>query len=101
MRESDLETKFLEFCESLGIMCEKLIPFAKKGWPDRTLMYKGSCMFMELKKEGEKPDPIQYYWLTCLQSAGFVAVWADNLEDAKLHVTKWKRHVDDSFNPRQ
>ena len=92
--EREWEVEFVSFCHELGIMCEKLKPFTKNAWPDRTLLYRGNVMFVELKKDGEKPTPLQHYVMGLLSLQGFFAIWADNLVEAKQLVTLWKNHVD-------
>lgn len=88
--ESDLEHQFKFFCHSLGIRCEKLKLASEAGWPDRTLLYQGRVMFVELKRKGERPTPLQEYVLMKLQHAGFEACWTDDLQDAKGIIISWR-----------
>ncbi len=90
--ESKIEAKFRAFCLSEGITCKKLK--GDIGWPDRTLLYRGQVMFMELKRQGAKPTPLQVFCLEWLQGQGFTAEWSDNLVEMKSLVMNWKRHVD-------
>lgn len=92
--ESKLEIDVVEFCNSQKILCEKLKLASQSGWPDRTLMYKGSVMFLELKKQGEKPKPLQAYTMERLMLRGFRAQWADNYELATKLIKDWKSYVD-------
>lgn len=92
--ERHIETMFVAFCEQLGIRCEKLKLASMSSWPDRTLLYKGQVMFMELKRRGEKPTPLQEHTLNRLRAAGFEARWSDDYEQMKLIVLAWKNHVD-------
>jgi hypothetical protein len=95
--ERETEGKLLEYCEALGILCEKLKKASESGWPDRTLLYKGHVMFMELKKQGEHPTPLQKHVMWELTKRGFDARWSDDLETLKLIVTAWKHYVDDTI----
>ena len=57
-------------------------PLVGRGFPDRTVLIRGRIAFVELKAPGEKPRPEQYKWLKDLRALGFVAGWADNVDDA-------------------
>ena len=67
---------------------------SKSSWPDRTLLYRGSAMFLELKRKGERPTALQQYTLDQLTAEGFDARWSDDLELTTLIVIGWKQHVD-------
>ena len=97
--ECDVERQFLEYCKELEIKCPKLKLASESSWPDRTLLYRGQVMFLELKKPGEKPTPLQQYTLDNLTAAGFYARWSDNLIQMKLLVLDWRRHVDENIRP--
>lgn len=88
--ESDLEHQFLYFCRSLGVRCEKLRLASESSWPDRTLLYKGRVLFMELKRRGERPTPLQQFTIDKLRNQGFEAHYCDNLDDAKDLVLEWR-----------
>lgn len=92
--ERDVEAKFLSFCYELGIKCRKLRLASESGWPDRTLLYKGHVMFMELKRSGERPTALQMYTLDELKKDGFDARWSNDFEHMKLIVLSWAKHVD-------
>ena len=94
--ESAIEYALVSFCNQQGIKCHKLVLASKSGWPDRTLLYKGRAMFIEVKRPGERPTSLQDYMLAMLSNQGFRAIWSDNLTDMKLNVIQWKREVDDA-----
>jgi len=94
--ESSIEAKVIRFCIDHGIRCTKLRLASESAWPDRTLLYKGRVMFLELKRKGEKPTAIQLYVLNRLAMDGFQADWADNLHDAIRFINDWKEYVDSS-----
>ena len=56
-------------------------------------------MFLELKKPGEKPTPLQQYTLDNLTADGFYARWSSDLEQMKRIVLDWRRHVDENIRP--
>lgn len=97
--ESRIETQFVDYCGQLGIKCPKLKLASESSWPDRTLLYRGQVMFLELKKPGEKPTPLQQYTLDNLTADGFYARWSSDLEQMKRIVLDWRRHVDENIRP--
>lgn len=92
--ESKVERLVVQYCESHDILCEKLVLASMAGWPDRTLLYRGQVMFLELKRPGERPSPLQQYVLDGLTRKGFHARWADNADKATHIIHNWKKHVD-------
>jgi hypothetical protein len=92
--ESKIEDDVTKFCKANKIRCEKLKMASQSGWPDRTLFYKDHCMFLELKKFGEKPTPLQYYMIEQLNFEGFKAHWANTSQDAIELIEDWKKYVD-------
>ena len=92
--ERETERDTIAFCHSLGMRCKKLKPEGESGWPDRTLMYRGQVMFLELKRVGLKPEPLQRYVLNELVNNGFEAKHASNFEHIKLIILAWKAYVD-------
>jgi len=93
--ERTTEKSFTQFCVSLGIACPKLRLATESAWPDRTLLYKGQAMFLELKRGGERPTPLQMHQLDTLTRFGFNARWSDDFEQMKAIVLAWKQYVDD------
>lgn len=67
------------FAEKTG--CKLLKIQGSKGWPDRLLLApNGHMMFLEFKREGEGPRPLQAEILRQLQEMNFMAEQVDNLE---------------------
>ena len=61
-READLEAMFQALVRKEGCMVEKLAP-TRRGVPDRLVLAPGGRIFLvELKRENEKPTPIQEEW---------------------------------------
>lgn len=92
--EKYVESDFMIFCASLSIVCKKLKLASESSWPDRTLLYRGYVMFMELKRRGEQPTPLQLFTLSQLANMGFEARWSNDFEQMKLIVLAWKQYVD-------
>lgn len=98
--ESDIEGLVIKLCKRLGIRCHKLKLEGEGSWPDRTLLYRGRVLFIELKKQGEHPTPLQLYTLDRLNQSGFQTFWGDNYPDLERTIQDWKRRVDDKYSKR-
>lgn len=82
--EKGIERKFRLWCEGNGWMCLKLRPVTNAlGFPDRTVLAWGHCVFVELKTEFGDPSPQQLIWVNRLQSCGFSAGVCYGLHEAK------------------
>ena len=77
--ESELERKCRAIAEKRGFV---LVKFSGvRGWPDRLLLRPGGRVtWIEFKRLGEKPRPLQVYVLELLTKLGFRAVWVDTME---------------------
>ena len=86
-RESDIERKLYNYVKRQKGRCLKLNPAGMVGIPDRMILLPGGVIhFVELKRKGQKPRPIQLHWLRKLTDLGFSAFWADNYEDIIDHI---------------
>jgi hypothetical protein len=79
--EKTLEKYLCQKVKSLGGMCIKLT--GEVGIPDRLVIPGGKCIFVELKREGEKPRPIQDYRLQQLIFLGCNVLVIDSKEDIR------------------
>jgi len=57
--------------KSIGGKAVKMVPTFGNGIPDRQVLYKGRTIFVELKKEGEKPAKLQVAFMKELNKHGF------------------------------
>lgn len=80
MKESAVETAIRKHAELKGCVFLKLAPVpGSNGKPDRLVLAPGGkAMFLELKKPGEKLEPLQEWWQRRLRSMGHVSEWCDN-----------------------
>lgn len=92
--EKDDEQRLVVECNKLGARCLKLRLASETSWPDRTILYRGRVMFVELKRKGERPTPLQLYTLDKLSSQGFRAWWSDDIEFVISTVTSWIKEIE-------
>lgn len=69
--ESVIQSSLIKKYERQGYMVVKLILTNKSGIPDLLLLKDGKASFVEVKREGQKPRPLQEYRIKELRSLGF------------------------------
>ena len=89
MLEREVEKAVVDYAKSRGVIALKLEGPHDTGKPDRALFYRGRCMFMEMKRPGEKPTKLQQSWLDRFTEAGFDAVCIDNIGKGKTKVDQF------------
>jgi hypothetical protein len=89
-RENDLRDKVCkDALHIFGIRSLQLDLRHDAGWPDRLVLISGGRpAFMEFKRPGEVPRPLQIHRLETLIKLGYDACWVDNYADAMLYITK-------------
>lgn len=81
MREAAVERMLVRYAKDNGLLTLKLNGPGDRGKPDRWFGYEGRSLFLEIKRPGQKPEPLQYWWNDRLQERGFTAGWCDNVVD--------------------
>lgn len=71
--ESEIQRKIIKRYEDDGYLVVKLSLTNKNGFPDLMLLKDGKASFVEVKRPGQKPRPLQEYRLKELRDAGFDA----------------------------
>jgi len=90
--ESELEAFFVKRVRMLGGRAFKFVPLVA-GVPDRIVFWPdGRTFLVELKQEGEKPEPIQEVWHSRFAAMGHPVV----VIDTRAGVLEWLRKVVDS-----
>lgn len=80
--EKDIERKIGEYAKKKGLDYEKFVSPANRGQSDRILLGHGGLVaFLELKRKGEKPTPLQYNRLRRKKELGMHVGWVDNITD--------------------
>ena len=84
MIESSIQTKISEKLKKHGWFVTKLIQTSTNGIPDLMAIKNGEVIFLEIKKPGEEPSPLQEYMIASLNKAGVLAMSADKIEDIEI-----------------
>lgn len=84
MIESSIQTKISEKLKKHGWFVTKLIQTSTNGIPDLMAIKNGEVIFLEIKKPGEEPSPLQEYMIASLNKAGVLAMSADKIEDIDI-----------------
>ena len=72
MREKTVESKFTSAVKAKGGLAVKFTSPGFNGMPDRLVMFPGGRIaFVEVKKKGEKPRPLQLARHRLLRQLGF------------------------------
>ena len=87
--ESALEKKLTAHAVSLGVLTLKLNVVGRRGWPDRVFLYHGNVLFVELKRAGEKPEPLQEWTHQQLRNHGFEVFVIDDLVKGMVILEEW------------
>ena len=94
MREDELEAKIRDYARSKGCLCWKFVSPGNPGVPDRLIISpSGAVLFMEVKRLGETPRPLQQFKIHELTRHNCRALYVDNLDAAKRHIDALASHV--------
>ena len=81
MREKELERKLVETVKAMGGIAPKFVSPGFDGMPDRlVLLPNGRCGFVEVKRHGEKPRPLQESRHGLLRQLGYKVFVIDSAE---------------------
>ena len=76
--ESKIQARIIKRLEAQGYYVVKLILTNKNGIPDLLVLKDGKAFFVEVKRPGEKPRPLQEYRMNELRELGFICeVWKE------------------------
>lgn len=78
MREREIERKLVSAVKCRGGICPKFVSPGFDGMPDRVvLLPQGKIGFVEVKRPGEKPRPLQIARHRLLRKLGFLVFVLD------------------------
>ena len=81
MREREIERKLVTVVKSRGGICPKFVSPGFDGMPDRVvLLPHGKIGFLEVKRPGEQPRPLQTARHRILRKLGFLVFVLDREE---------------------
>ena len=81
MREREIERKLVSAVKSRGGICPKFVSPGFDGMPDRVvLLPHGKLGFVEVKRPGEQPRPLQTARHRLLRKLGFLGFVLDGEE---------------------
>ena len=81
MRECEIERKLVSAVKSRGGICPKFVSPGFDGMPDRVvLLPHGKFGFVEVKRPGEQPRPLQIARHRLLRKLGFLVFVLDGEE---------------------
>lgn len=81
MREREIERKLVSAVKSRGGICPKFVSPGFDGMPDRVvLLPHGKIGFVEVKRPGEQPRPLQKARHRILRKLGFLVYVLDGEE---------------------
>lgn len=81
MLEKEIEKAFVDKVKKLGGLCLKFTSPSMTGIPDRIVLLPGGKIgFVEVKRPGERPRPIQRKRIKQLRNLGFKAYVLDSKE---------------------
>ena len=81
--EKELERVLVAWAKAHGWLALKFTPFGDRGWPDRIFIKNGTHVWLELKRSGSEPGPLQLHRRAQLMKCGAIVHWTDDLEEAK------------------
>ena len=84
LQEREIEKALVTAVKQKGGICPKWVSPGCAGVPDRiVLMPKGRAAFVEVKRKGEKPRPLQEYRHRQLRALGFKVYVLDDIKNIK------------------
>lgn len=92
MLENKIEIELRKQVEEIGGKAFKFSSINNNGVPDRLVLIKGQCYFVELKRPGEKLRPLQKVVRKRFQKLGFKVYVIDSIEKvgdfiSEIHTT--------------
>jgi len=84
--ENDLKEKVVWEAAKLGVRSLQLDLRYDAGWPDRVFLTPFTPLWLEFKRAGEEPRPLQQNRLQILKGLGYDADWTDDYDTAMARI---------------
>jgi hypothetical protein len=82
--EKEIEKKIGDYAKKRGCLWRKWSSPGHSAVPDRIVIApNGHVGFLEIKKKGQRPRPLQLHELKLLKDMGCNVGWTDSLEEGK------------------
>jgi hypothetical protein len=82
--EKDIEAAVCKYARERGCLVYKFTSPSQRAVPDRLFVLPyGGMVFLEFKRPGQKPTPLQQRELLKLQDQGVRAAWCDSIQQGK------------------
>ena len=89
MKEKELERKLIKAVKAMGGICLKFTSLGFDGMPDRILLLPhGKLAFVEVKRHGKLPTPLQLSRHGKLREFGFKVYVLDSIDGIQQIVTE-------------
>lgn len=92
MLESKIEKELRLNIKKIGGKAYKFSSPGNNGVPDRIVIFRGQCYFIELKKPGEDLDPLQKYTKKQFKKLGFDVYKIDSTAEVTKFITEVLLH---------
>lgn len=89
--EAKIKARAITFAKAQGCGHQRMSfrPGVRKAFPDDCFLVPGGRpLFIEFKRPGEEPTPLQYHRLEELNDLGYWATWADNFDAARSAIVE-------------
>ena len=90
MLESEIQEKVTLYATHIGLLPIRINVVGRKGWPDYGYGYKGRMCFVEYKRPGEKPTPLQEYVHGHVRDSGFTVFVVDSIDEGQKLLLAWR-----------
>jgi len=91
--EAHVEQAVAEYATSQGCLMLKLNVIGRIGWPDRLFLYQGRVLFVEFKRQGERPRKMQEYIHGLIRRHGFKVAVIDTITQGREQIYELTNNV--------
>lgn len=91
--EKTIEKAVKKYAEDNGCITYKMNGLGHRGWPDRMFMFEGKVLFIEFKRLGNGPTPLQTHIHEQLRKSGFRVFVVDSVPLGKAVVDDYLRNT--------
>lgn len=92
--EADIQREVTDEAVLFNLIPIRINVTGRKGWPDYGYIYNGRICFIEFKRPGEVPEPLQDYVHKLLNAAGTPVFVVNNADYGITLLKGWKYDVD-------